>query len=142
MKIDSYKERLARIKSIPDLYSEVNDAKRTAMQVRLYAKSKLPLEHRHNPALLKMYPELNGLYTRAKKVEQQLQVNFLRIKANLRDGEVSDPIPKSAISHIRRKARSYFHVLGKLPSEVTYEGNIYQSASYMAFVSDIPNINK
>ncbi|MGO2276230.1 hypothetical protein [Pseudoalteromonas nigrifaciens] len=138
MKIDTYKERLARIQTIPNLLSEVADAKRTSMKVRLYAKSKLPLEHRHNTALLKMYPELYSLYTKAKAVEQQLQTNFLRIKANLRDAELSDPIPKTAINHIRRKARSYFHVLGKLPSAVTYEGYEYKSKSFMAFVCDIP----
>ena len=129
MKIDTYQERLARIKTIPDLHNEVADAKRTSMKVRLHAKSRIPL--------LKMYPELNVLYTKAKSVEQKLQINFLRIKANLREGDISDPIPKNAICHIRRKARSYFHVLGKLPSAVTFEGCEYKSNSFMAFVSDI-----
>ncbi|PLT25107.1 hypothetical protein [Pseudoalteromonas sp. MelDa3] len=137
MKIDTYQERLARIKTIPDLHNEVADAKRTSMKVRLHAKSRIPLEHRHSTALLKMYPELNALYSKAKAVEQKLQINFLRIKANLREGDISDPIPKNAICHIRRKARSYFHVLGKLPSAVTFEGCEYKSNSFMAFVSDI-----
>lgn len=137
MKIDTYKERVARIKSIPDLNSQVAGAKRTMMEVRLYVEARLPIEHRHNPALLKMYPELNALFIEAKKVDQKLQTNYLRLKADLRDGEVNEPIPKSAISHIRRKARSYFHVLGKLPSAVTYEGFEYKSESFMAFVSDI-----
>jgi len=44
MKIDTYQERIARIKTIPDLHNEVADAKRTSMKVRLHAKSRIPLD--------------------------------------------------------------------------------------------------
>ncbi|WP_076922400.1 hypothetical protein [Pseudoalteromonas sp. SK20] len=138
IKIDTYQERYARIKTIPDLHREMVDAKRITMSVRLHAKSRMPIEHRHCTAFLKMHPELNKPYLRAKAVEQQLERNFLRIKADLREDELPTPIPKAAIGHIRKKARSYFNVLGRLPDTVTYDGLEYKCSAFMALVSDIP----
>lgn len=139
MKIDSYKERLARIKTIPDLHKELSDAKRMSMTVKLHVKNKMPLEHRYNPACLKMYPHLHRLYMSAKQVEQQLERNFTRIQANMRELPTVDSIPKSAVSFIRSKSKAYYKIMGRLPAQIEYKGVNYQSSAFMAVIGDIAN---